>query len=135
MKHKFKRKVLLMSMAVAASLPAGAFAEAGSKSERIGTLYSNGGRGALLSAPIDVIEEAPEMRIKDEGLGIPSKLFGKLKGMAESLSSRMEAVSSIDQGAAWKLEMSQAETPKLGSTDNPRVTPVNPVGVALRLKF
>lgn len=137
MKRKVKPKVFLMSMAVAASLPAGVFAQEGGHSEHQGfrSHYSNGGRGAPVSDPIDVIQEAPEMRINDEGGGLSSKLFNKLQGMAENLSSRVEAVPASEQDKAWKLELSQAEPARLGSTDNPKVTASKPVGMALRLKF
>lgn len=130
-----KRKVFLMSMAVVASLPIDAYAQGGGKGERNVSHYSNGGRVALTSDLIDVIQEAPEMRIDGEGRGIPTRLLGKLKGMAESLSSLMETVSASDLDKAWKLELAQTEAARLGSTDNPRVTADKPVGVAIRLKF
>lgn len=133
MKRKIKRKVLLMGMAVAASFPAAAFAQGGGKVERQGYHHSNGGRGAPVSDLADLIQEAPEMRIDDEGDGGSSSLLNKLKGMAASLSSRVEAVTAIDQ--AWKLELSESEPASLGSAGHPKINTSRPVGVALRLKF
>jgi len=135
MKRKVKRKMFLMGMAIAASLPAGAFAQGSGKVERNGSHYSSGGRGATIPTPVDVIQEAPEMRINDESGGTPPTLLDKLKGMVGSLSSRAEAVSASDQYQALKLELSRTEPVKLGSTDNPKVTTGNPVGVSLRLTF
>jgi hypothetical protein len=134
MKRMVKSRVFLMSMAVMAGLPAGAHAQAGSKGD-LGYQYSSGGRGAPSSVPNDVIQEAPEMRLNGESGGITSSLFGKLKGMAESVSSNVEAVSAVDQAKAWKLGVSQDEVAKLGATEDPRLSASKPVGEALRLKF
>jgi len=133
MKRKIKRKVLLMGMAVAASFPAGAFAQGGGKVERHSYHYSNGGRSTPVSDLADLIQEAPEMRIDDEGDGRSSGLLNKLKGMAANLSARVEAVTAIDQ--AWKLELSESEPASLGSAGHPKINTSRPVGVALRLKF
>ena len=135
MKRKIKRSVFLMSMAVAASFPVGAFASGGGKVERNLSHYSNGGRGAPTTDLFDLIQEAPEMRIDGEGGGISSRLFGKLKGVAQSLGSQLEAVSASDLHKEWKLQLSQPESARLGATDNPRVASDKPVGVVLRLEF
>ena len=135
MKRMVKRKVLLMSMAVVAGLPVGAHAQEGNRAERHAYQYSSGGRGAPISALSDVIQEAPEMRMSDESGSATSSLLGRLKGMADGLSSSVQAVSAVDRGKAWQLGLSQAEAAKLGATEDPRVTASKPVGVALSLKF
>ena len=135
MKFKIKRRVLLMGMAVAASFPAGALAQTDSKAERNGSHYSYGGHAGAATSLDDVIQEAPEMRIDDGVRGMSSRLLGKIKGMAESLSSRVETVTASDLDKAWKMELSHSEPTKLGAPDDPKVRAGKALGVALRLKF
>ena len=135
MKRMVKPRVFLLSMAVVAGLPVSAHAQEGNKAERHAYQYSSGGRGAPISALSDVIREAPEMRMSDETGGTTSSLLGRLKGMAESLSSSVQAVSAVDRGQAWQLGLSQVEAARLGATEDPRLTASKPVGVALSLKF
>jgi hypothetical protein len=75
------------------------------------------------------------MRMSEESGGTPSGLLGRLKGMAESLSSSVQAVSAVDRGQAWQLGLAQAEAARLGAAEDPRLTASKPVGVALSLKF
>ncbi|MDP2430430.1 MAG: hypothetical protein Q8O33_00175 [Pseudomonadota bacterium] len=133
MRHKAKRKMLLIGMAVAAGFPASTFAQGNGKIERHGHHYSGSGRGAPVSDLADLIQEAPEMQIADEGRGAASTLLGKLKDMAANLSSRVETIPANNQ--AWELGLSQSEPAQSGLTDHPKVAAGKPVGVALRLKF
>jgi hypothetical protein len=135
MKRLVKRKVFLMGMAVTAGLPVAAFAHGGGNLERDGYSHSRGGHSVPNSSPVDLIQEAPEMRIDGEGGGMHTTLLDKLKGMVESLSSRAAAVSAGDPGKEWKLELLQSEVPKLGSSDHPKANAAKPLGVSLNLKF
>jgi len=133
MKHRAKRRMLLIGMAVAAGFPGSAFAQGSGRIERHGHHYYGSGRGAPVSDLADLIQEAPEMRIADEGRGTASALLDKLKDMATNLSSRVETIPANNQ--AWELGLSQSEPTQPGLTDHPKVAAGKPAGVALRLKF
>jgi hypothetical protein len=134
MKRMVKRKVFLMSMAVAASLPAGAFAKGGGKMERDGYSHSRGERGVPVASPGDEIQESPEMQVSQVG-SMDVSLLDKLRGMVKGLTYQPETGSDSVQDKSWKLELLQAESIRPGLTDNPRISASKPVGVALRLKF
>lgn len=135
MKRMIKRKAFLMGMVVAASVTTGARAQEGGQAERDGYARSMDRHGAANSNPVDVIQEAPEMRVDGKGGGRVATMLDELKGMAQSLSSRTEVVTAGDLGTTWNLEMLQADPARLGFSDNPKVTAAKPVGVSLRLKF
>lgn len=127
MKRKFKRKVLLMGMAVAASLPVGAFAKGNGKAER--DAHHAGWRSAV-SVSADGILEPPGMRPGSE-TGESGALFGKLKALVSGLPYRADDVST----PGWQLELLQSEPTRFQMTDDPRVAADKHVGLALRLKF
>ncbi len=126
-----KRKALLVSMAVVASLPGGAWAKGAGKMDRPIPAYTGYGTGILNSSSIfePGLERAEG---RESALARLKFLLGKVTWAAGG--------ELAGEGRGWKMELLQPQPHsqmdvRLSDGDDPRVKPWDPLGFMLRYTF
>ncbi len=125
MEHGAGHKFFLVGMVVAATLSTPAWAWETGRSDAAEA-------GRPRNASVDVIQEAPEMRIEGKSL-FPSRLFDHLSSLLDRLTPDTNQADA--QGNDWQLKLAQPESPKLGASGDPKASSAKPVGLSLHLKF
>ena len=126
MRQRVKRRLFLMSMALATGASYSAFAKGGSKIGGDAHLYADERVGAHFTTFPD--EEKSEIGTK------PSMLFGKLKNLLGGLSYRSDATPPPSGASGWRLEMLPHDS-RSDIANDFKLEKEKRFGIALRVRF
>jgi hypothetical protein len=124
MRRRIKRRLFLMSMALATGTCGHAFAQGG---------RSAAGEGHFGGEPTDSALPLPENSGVGRGAS-PSKLLGHVRQALTGLGLGAEAGSVSTAAKGWRLELLQSES-GTGMGGDYRPGKAKPLGVALRVTF